>query len=476
MFRFYSPLLAITLVLYSWLAQSQYTCSVFLHHSNDTIKEWQSRLQKRNLAEVQTFTGEFAEQKKWLYEEKLKWVMEHFDKPELVTDTEVNNYISAVMLKLAPAVKELKVPGISVYLSRSGIPNAFTPGYNTVFINAGLFTRIQNEAQLAFVLCHEMAHLFLKHGEEAADQYLSSIQSREFKEKVAAIKKQQFGQGRAIEELFKKFSFDSRRHNRFKETAADSLAITWLSQTEYSPGQVMDCLSVLDAVDADLCNTKQVFEKYLSAVEYPVKPGYFGTERRSVFGIAAYADDAETLQVKDSLRTHPDCKQRIVYAGRMIPEAVRNTGSKFLINDAQFYDLQQKLQNEIIEFTLNHEKTSRGFFYAIEQLNANDQNPFAAIGISRAFIQLYEAQKNHTLGKHTDLPNPQLYTRSYNELLYFIQHATLTDLLQINYYFTASALKKYPGCKELAYTMAACAEKLGKTEEANYWKNKFDQP
>lgn len=476
MFRFYRPLLAITLVLYSWLAQSQHTCNVLFHHNTDTIKQWQSRLEQRNFEEVQGFTGEFAEQKKWLYGEKLKSAMEHFDKPELITDPAVNNYISAVMLRLLPAVKVFKAEDISVYLSRSGIPNAFTPGYNTVFINAGLFTRIRNEAQLAFVLCHEMAHLFLNHSGEAADQYLSSIQSKEFKAKVAAIKKQQFGQGRAIEELFKKFSFDFRRHNRFKETAADSLAITWLLRTAYSPRQVIDCLSILDAVDTDICNTKEVFEKYLSAVEYPVKPGYFGTERRSVFGIAAYTDDAETLQLKDSLRTHPDCKQRIVYAGRMIPGAVRNGGSKFLIDSVRFCDLQQKLQNEIIEFTLNHEKISRGFFYAIEQLSANDQNPFAAIGISRAFIQLYEAQKNHTLGKNTDLPNPQLYTRSYNELLYFIQHATLTDLLHINYYFTASALKKYSDCKELAYTMSVCAEKMGKTEEANYWKNKFDQP
>ncbi|HRQ50145.1 MAG TPA: M48 family metalloprotease, partial [Agriterribacter sp.] len=364
MFRFFSPLLTITPILYSWLAQSQHTCGILFHHNNDTIQAWQSRLQQRNLAEAQTFNGAFAEQKKWLYGEKLKATMEHFNKPELVTDTAANNYLSAVMLKLAPALKTLKAPGINVYLSRSGIPNAFTPGYNTVFINAGLFTRIQNEAQLAFILCHEIAHLFLNHNEEAADQYLSSIQSSAFQEKVAAIKKQEFGRGRAIEDLFKKFSFDFRRHNRFKEAAADSLAIIWLLQTAYNPGQVMDCLSILDAIDEDICNTKQVFEKHLSTAAYPVNPGYFGTTRRSVFGAAAYADDAETLQMKDSLKTHPDCKQRIVYANRMIPEAVRHTGSKFLIDTAQFYALQHTLQNEIIEFTLDHEKISRGLFYA----------------------------------------------------------------------------------------------------------------
>lgn len=473
MFQSYRPLLTAALISLVQLTQGQHSCGPLFHHSNDTVYEWQNRLQQRNRAEVQAFTGALAEQKKWLYDEKLKSAMEHFSKPELITDTAVNRYLSAVMLKLEPAVKSLKAPGINVYLSRSGVPNAFTPGYNTIFINAGLFTRIQNEAQLAFVLCHEMAHLFLNHSEEAADQYLSSIQSPEFKKKVAAIKKQEFGRGRAIEELFKKFSFDFRKHNRFKETAADSLAIVWLLQTAYNPGQVMDCLSILDRVDADICNTKQVFEKYLSTAAYPVNPGYFGTTRRSVFGVAAYTDDAETQQLKDSLKTHPDCKQRIAYAGQLIPEAVRHTGSTFLTDTALFYNLQQRLHNEIIEFALYNEKTSLALFYAIEQLNADDQYPFAAAGISRALLQLYDAQKEHTLGKRADLPNPQLYTKSYNELLYFIQHATLADLLQINYHFTASALQKYPHCKELASSMAECAGKLGKTEEATYWKNKF---
>ncbi|MBX2925581.1 MAG: M48 family metalloprotease [Chitinophagaceae bacterium] len=475
MLRFHKALLTIALILYSCLVKSQDQCSLLFQHNNDTIKEWQSRLQQKGLAAIQTFKGEFAEQKKWLYQEKLRSVLEHFDKPELVTDTAANNYIAAVMSKLTPALKAFAPQEINVYISRTGIPNAFTPGFHSVFINAGLLTRVQNEAQLAFVLCHEMAHIFLKHGEEAADQYLSSIQSKEFKQKVAAIKKQEFGQGRAIEELFKKFSFDSRRHSRFKETAADSLAIVWLSQTAYSLGQVISCLEVLDSIDTDRCDTKKVFEQYLNAEEYPVKAGYFGTTRRSVFGAAAYDDDTESLKMKDSLRTHPDCRQRIAYAGTLIPEAARNTGSKFLIDTARLYNLQQRLSNEVIEFALSHEKTSRGFFYAVEQLAAGDRNAFVASGISRSLNQLHQAQKVHTLGRITDLPNPQFYTKAYNELLYFIQNATLTDLAKINYYFTGSALKKYPGCKELAGSMAACAGNAGKAEEAAYWKKIYDQ-
>jgi hypothetical protein len=124
---------------------------------------------------------------------------------------------------------------------------------------------------------------------------------------------------------------------------------------------------------------------------------------------------------------------------------------------------------------LGYEKTSRGFFYAIEQINADSSNAFVSAGISMSLNQLYEAQKNHTLGKITDLPNPQLYSKAYNELLYFIQNARLTDLASINYYFTASALKKFPGCKSLAGSMATCAANMGKIEESANWKKTFEQ-
>lgn len=475
MLHFYKRMLTIFFVLYSYVALSQTPCNQLFDQNIDSSRKWQSLLQQQHQTEIQSFKGALADEKRWLYKEKLTATLTHFEKPELITDAVVNNYIVAVMSKLQPALKEAKAPHVNVYISRTGEPNAFTPGYNTVFINAGLITRINNEAQLAFILCHEIAHLLLKHGEQAIDQYLSSIQSKEFKEQVSEIKKQEYGRGKAVEELAKKFSFDSRRHSRFKETAADSLAIVLLKNTGFSTGQVIDCLGLLDSVDVDKWSTRNTFEKYLNAPEYPIKPNYFGIARRSVFGVEAYAGDETSQRIADSLRTHPDCKKRMQYAGLMIPEAVRNTGSTFLVDAVQFYKLQQRLRNEMIEFALVNEKASRGLFYAIEQINTDSSSAFVSARISMSLNQLYEAQKNHTLGKITDLPNPQVYSKAYNELLYFIQNAKLTDLASINYYFTASALKKFPGCKLLAGSMANCAANMGKTEESVYWKKTFEK-
>jgi hypothetical protein len=346
------------------------------------------------------------------------------------------------------------------------VPNAYTAGYNTILFNAGLFTRIKNEAQFAFVLAHELAHLVLKHNDKSIDKYLSTIKSKEFKAEVAAIKKQQFGQGKALEELTKTFSFDTRKHSRFSEKDADEQAILWMQKSGYSVEQTVDCLALLDTVDNDICDVKQVFQKYLNFEEQPYKPSYFGATRRSVFGAAAFADDNETTFIKDSLSTHPDCKQRVLYATGLINGSAQKNGSNFLVDESFFYTLQHKLKNEIIDFTIKSEKVSRGLFYALEQLSAGNESPLVIMKISEAFDKLYTAQKNHTLGKITDLPDPQRFSASYNALLYYIQNASLSDFASVNYYFTSYYVKQYSNCKQMANCMANCAANMERQDEA----------
>lgn len=471
----YRLFIVLLLALYSLTVRCQQACDYLFTYHSDSVQKWQNLLRQRHITETQAFKGDFADQKKVLYQEKLKIIATHFEHAELVTDPATNNYIHLLMGKLQPAVSRLSPPGVNVFISRTGSPNAFTPGYHTIFLNAGLLTGIDNEAQLAFVLCHEMAHIFLKHNELAADQYLASIQSKAFRDEVAAIKKQDYGRGRAVEELSKKISFDSRRHSRFKETAADSLALEWLQQTGYDTDQAVTCLGILDSIDTDLCDTKRVFEIYLNFAEYPVRPSYFGTARRSVFGAAAFEADEQGLRMKDSLQTHPDCKQRMLYAEKMIRGANVKRGSLFLVDSVRFYQLQNQLRREQVDFALSDEKTSLGLFYALRQLNETGMNAFIAYSISKSLNQLYEAQKNHVLGRMVDLPNPQLYSKPYNELLHFIQNASLKDLANINYLFTNEAVKKFPDCKQLANMLAVCAANLGKTEEAAYWKKNAEQ-
>lgn len=68
------------------------------------------------------------------------------------------------MLQKIKAGNPGKVPSnINVYTTRDPEPNAFAWRDGNLFVNIGLFELLENDAQLAFVLCHEIIHYTHEH-------------------------------------------------------------------------------------------------------------------------------------------------------------------------------------------------------------------------------------------------------------------------------------------------------------------------
>jgi len=75
---------------------------------------------------------------------------------------ELENYINAILNKIMPG--ELKNDSvIHAYVIRDGNFNAFMMPSGHAFIHAGLIAEMPDEATLAGILCHELAHYYLKH-------------------------------------------------------------------------------------------------------------------------------------------------------------------------------------------------------------------------------------------------------------------------------------------------------------------------
>lgn len=79
--------------------------------------------------------------------------------PLLVTDAALNAYVRGVVCKIAGA----RCPELRVYIAEIAIPNAYVMPNGAVVVWTGLLLRVENEAQLAMVLGHEMTHYFHKH-------------------------------------------------------------------------------------------------------------------------------------------------------------------------------------------------------------------------------------------------------------------------------------------------------------------------
>ena len=79
-------------------------------------------------------------------------------KDKLVTDKGLNNYVTGIVQRVAQHRAPGSVP-LRTYIVKDADVNAFTPGGGYVFFNAGMIAAMENEAQLASVAAHEIAHI-----------------------------------------------------------------------------------------------------------------------------------------------------------------------------------------------------------------------------------------------------------------------------------------------------------------------------
>ncbi|HET7410727.1 MAG TPA: M48 family metalloprotease, partial [Paracoccaceae bacterium] len=76
----------------------------------------------------------------------------------LVEDSGLNSYVRGIVQRVAATRGPGSVP-IQSYIIKDADVNAFTPGGGYLFVNAGLIAAMENEAQLATVLAHEIGHI-----------------------------------------------------------------------------------------------------------------------------------------------------------------------------------------------------------------------------------------------------------------------------------------------------------------------------
>jgi len=89
-------------------------------------------------------------------------------KDKLVEDRALTAYLAGILRRVDAQRPQGSVPLQGVIVADADV-NAFTTGGGYVFVNAGLIAAMENEAQLAMVLSHEVAHVDRGHIAAAKD-------------------------------------------------------------------------------------------------------------------------------------------------------------------------------------------------------------------------------------------------------------------------------------------------------------------
>lgn len=204
------------------------------------------------------------------------------------------DYINEIVELLKP--KELEDdPYLHIYLRKRASTNASMSLSGIGFMNIGLVDLMEDEATLAGILAHELAHYYLKH---SVERFLKA-QEGEFNSTIFARKK-----GAAS-----RFSIEN-------ELESDSLAMIWLANAGYDVTGLRDAFAI----------TEREHNNYLA--------------RRK-----------NKWEIKET--THPSSEKRIEAIDEFIAENVTNKGARTLIDAERFKTFKRESQAENLKYLLH---------------------------------------------------------------------------------------------------------------------------
>lgn len=365
---------------------------------------------------------------KQAYQNMFSGVEELLISSRTVTEEKANSYIKSVAAKIINANPELKSLAVRIVFTRDFPPNAYSMGEGTIAFNAGLFVYLNNEAELAFVLSHELAHYYLEHSKKKIEKLIKVINSDSLKNEFKLLSKQEYRIGEQLEKLYKSLVFDIKRHSREGEAEADRVGLSFLKNSGYSGNGFITSMQLLDNIDDTTLFKPLNLQKLLSFPDYPFREKWIKKES-SIFSEMNSEDDSPlTKKERDSLKTHPDCPKRIAL---LQDAALAIPGAKFLVDESYFRELQKDFIPELVEEVYNSGNISYNLYLSLQMLQESKNLPLAIYSIARDLNLIYKNQKEHKLGIITDSENKS-YNEQYNLLIRMIYKLKLDEIAELN--------------------------------------------
>lgn len=390
-----------------------------------------SMLAALKAAQSKRMAGIDAKKQKLLHDamsERYEGLEKKFEDAHLFSDPRIDPYLSAVLKEIYRGNPELPSADIRLLLARYPWPNATSHGEGTILLNAGLVAHLENESQLAFVICHEIAHYVLDHVESAIRKRIAVLESDETKEELKKISKTEYGARAKAIELLKEISYDATRHSRLREAQADSMALSLLLNTKYDAREALSCLGILDHIDEE-DSTRLRFRQLLDSKEFPFNDAWLRIQQSSFGG----ATIEKTLN-EDSLKTHPDCGLRI---SLLVPRLENYIGQGKTLNlqgKQAFDQLAHACTFEMGRSYYHLGNLSRALYWSILLLQQHPDEAYLQGILGMCLTRIHNEQKNHALGKYVDMPDRE-QDPQYAIVTSFIQNLRLSDWARLGYTF-----------------------------------------
>jgi hypothetical protein len=342
----------------------------------------------------------------------------------LVND-EVTNYlnkIADVILKNNSTLRN----ELHIYTLKSPVVNAYSYDKGYVFIDIGLIAQVETEAQLAYILCHEISHYTKKHH---INGYV----------KNKKMDRQNYNGKSSDEALIEKCQYSKE-----SESEADIEGFKLFEQTNYNFKQAEKAFDVLQYAHLpfELLEFKKTF---FETEHFKLPNGYFLKDVSSI---------RNNSNEDDSKLTHPNTAKRKQTIVDLMANR-NNTGKvNAIVGQEKFEYIRDLSRMELCRLYLKRRDYPNALYAAYILANKYPDNQYVTEVIAKCMyaMSLYgkgdlhynsDSYLENGIPSHTDI-------ESYPQQLYYLISKMPSNewtMMSLNYVFRAH--KKFPSNKSL---------------------------
>lgn len=279
---------------------------------------------------------------------------------------------------------------VRVYVIKSNLPNAFASDLGLIFITTGLISKLDNEAQLAFVLSHELSHFIKSHSVE------------NYKE-IFKVDKEE----KDLDNKLKILSNYSKKN----ELEADSLGASIYLKSKYAPNEIIKALDVLRTSHLHFSNRK-FDNNYFNQGNF-----YIPKKRLEVNKVDI--KDSYPKENFDPYSTHPDIDKRKNEIINTYKNILKD-GLKFqILNQEQFIKIRNICRFQNVYENLTNKNYEEAFYdiYNLEKdLKIDSKSLNLSLCKSLIGISVYSDKSKFFKEKyHDELYKVSLILESFNK-------------------------------------------------------------
>ncbi|MCI4669324.1 MAG: M48 family metallopeptidase [Bacteroidia bacterium] len=304
------------------------------------------------------------ELEKSFYEESFYHINQLLNSGKVTFNDPASKYVSEIadiLLEEKPEVREK----LRFYTVKSSSVNAFTSSEGIILINLGLLSQVKNEAQLAFILCHEISHYIEKH---PLDIY---INNSEIYSQTQSSNFQKYAYQKALVE--------TNKYSKEKEEEADQLGLQLFLSSKYSLASAVKVFDVLKNEKEPYRNISFSLKDFNSA--------YLTFSDTSFFG--SYADpDPISLKKLPIRGTHPSPIRRQTLIRRKVRKIDNSSRNEFILPASRFHSLQKQCRFELVRQYLLENKYEKAIYLANILLKEHPGHPYLMKEIGFALFGL----------------------------------------------------------------------------------------